>query len=61
MVEALGNMLGIAAIGSTTKDGLIPRHADSERHGDILVDCQVALFTDLVFDFNLNASADWLV
>ena len=54
VVEALGNMLGIAAIGSTTKDGQIPRHVDSDRHGDILVDCKVAPFSDLVLDFTLT-------
>jgi hypothetical protein len=35
VVEALGNMLGIAAIGSTTKDGQIPRHVDSDRQSPL--------------------------
>ncbi len=47
-------MLGIAAIGSTTQDRQIPRHTDSDRHGDILVDCKVTPFTNLVLDFTLT-------
>jgi hypothetical protein len=41
VVKALGDMLGIAAIGSTTKDGQIPRHADS--------DSELFLFTAFTF------------
>ena len=38
----------------TIREANIPRHADSKKRGDILVQCKIGRFEDLVLDFSLT-------
>ncbi len=53
VIDALGAILDLSGMPSTTKEAQIPRHLDTAKHGDILVQCPVGHFPDLVLDFSL--------
>ena len=50
----VASVLDAAGIPFTAREAQIPRHIDSAKRGDILVQCKVAPFPDLVLDFSLT-------
>jgi hypothetical protein len=54
VVEAIAAILDTSGLPYTTKEASIPRHADSSKRGDILVQCKLGRFEDLVLDFSLT-------
>jgi hypothetical protein len=54
VVEALGAVLDMSGMPFTTKQAQILRHLDSAKCSDILVQCKLAHFEDLVLDFSLT-------
>lgn len=54
VVDALSSMLQTADLPHTSKEAQIPTHADSGKKGDILVQCKIGHFEDLVLDFSLT-------
>ena len=54
VVEAIAATLEMSGLPYTTREANIPHHADSSKRGDILVQCKLGRFEDLVLDFSLT-------
>ena len=53
-MEAIAATLEMSGLPYTTREANIPHHADSTKRGDILVQCKLGRFEDLVLDFSLT-------
>jgi hypothetical protein len=54
VIEAVADILHTSGIAYTAKESQIPAHVDSRKKGDILVECQIGRFQDLILDFSLT-------
>lgn len=50
VVEAIAAIRDISCLPYTTKEASIPRHVDSSKKGDVLVQCQLGCFEELFLD-----------
>ncbi len=54
IVEAIAAILHTSGLPYTTREAHIPHHPDSSKRGDILLQCKVGRFEDVVLDFSLT-------
>jgi len=54
VVETIAAILDTSGLPYTTRESSIPRHADCAKRGDVLVQCKLGCFQDLVLDFSLT-------
>ena len=54
VVEAIASILETAGLPHTTNESQVPTHRDSNKKGDVLVQCKVGPYEDLVLDFSLT-------